>query len=125
MVILSLILCFFDFDLCFGPHLRGYGTTRFLSSGAFRNGTSTRDNTGKEERAPANGQGHADQPAPCARAACASRSVGGVAEGRSIAARSHAPACRAGACGRPAGGSAYSENCPSGTNGSSGNRPLG
>src|SRR5262249_15074264 len=40
------------------PHLRAHGTTRFLSSGAFRNGTSTRDNTEKEKRAPSNGQGH-------------------------------------------------------------------
>src|SRR5262249_60421007 len=63
------------------PHLRAYGTTRFLSSGAFRNGTPTRDNTETEKRPPSNGPEQPARPASRAHAACARRSVGGVAEG--------------------------------------------
>ena len=47
-------------------------------------GTSICDSTEKEEGAASYGQGHADRPASSARTTRASRSLGGVTEGRSI-----------------------------------------
>jgi hypothetical protein len=48
---------------------------RFLSSGAFRNGTSIRDNTAKEASSACRRQGDADRPASGVRAACARGSL--------------------------------------------------